>query len=82
MLSLFRLRRTAPELERTFRAPGYPVVPMIALVLAVVCLIAMLWVNALIGAVFVGLMAIGYLWVLMTKSHRDNAPHDVMLQGE
>lgn len=82
MLSLFRLRRTAPELERTFRAPGYPVVPMIALVLAVVCLIAMLWFNALIGAVFVGLMAIGYLWFLMTKSHRDNAPHDVMLQGE
>ncbi|WP_186821279.1 hypothetical protein [Candidatus Erwinia dacicola] len=48
----------------------------------VVCLIVMLWFNALIGAVFVGLMAIGYLWFLMTKSHRDNAPHDVMLQGE
>ena len=82
MLSLFRLRRTAPELERSFLAPGYPVVPMIALVLAGVCLIAMLWFNALIGAVFVGLMAMGYLWFLMTKHHRDNAPHDVMLQGE
>ncbi|WP_455812090.1 ethanolamine permease [Pseudomonas graminis] len=82
MLSLFRLRRTAPELDRSFRAPGYPIVPGIALVLAVVCLIAMLWFNALIGALFVALMLAGYLWFLLTKSQRDNAPHDAMLQGE
>jgi len=82
MLSLFRLRRIAPELDRTFRAPGYPIVPAIALVLAVVCLIAMLWFNALIGVLFVALMLAGYLWFLMTKSQRDNAPHDAMLHGE
>lgn len=82
MLSLFRLRRSAPELDRSFLAPGYPVVPGIALVLAVVCLIAMLWFNPLIGAIFVGLMAAAYIWFLMTKNLRDNAPHDVMLQGE
>ncbi|WP_455816926.1 ethanolamine permease [Pseudomonas cerasi] len=82
MLSLFRLRRTAPELDRTFRAPGYPLVPGIALVLALVCLIAMLWFNALIGGVFVALMLAGYLWFLMTKSQRDNAPRDAMLHGE
>ncbi|MFK8259857.1 ethanolamine permease [Erwinia sp. AnSW2-5] len=82
MLSLFRLRRTAPELDRTFLAPGYPIVPAIALALAVVCLIAMLWFNALIGALFAALMLAGYLWFLMTKSQRDNAPHDVMLHGE
>ncbi|WP_431022499.1 ethanolamine permease [Erwinia rhapontici] len=82
MLSLFRLRHTAPELDRTFRAPGYPIVPAIALVLAVVCLIAMLWFNALIGVLFVALMLAGYLWFLMTKSQRDNAPHDAMLHGE
>ncbi len=82
MLSLFRLRRTAPELDRTFRAPGYPIVPAIALVLAVVCLVAMLWFNALIGVLFVALMLAGYLWFLMTKSQRDNAPHDAMLHGE
>lgn len=82
MLSLFRLRRTAPELERSFRAPGYPVVPAIALILAVVCLIAMLWFNPLIGVIFVGLMAAGYVWFLLTKSLRESAPHDAMLQGD
>jgi ethanolamine permease len=49
MLSLFKLRKTEPNLERTFRAPGYPVVPAIALFLAVVCLVAMAWFNTLIG---------------------------------
>ncbi|CAO97600.1 ethanolamine permease [Erwinia tasmaniensis] len=82
MLSLFRLRRTAPRLERTFRAPGYPIVPAVALLLAGVCMVAMLWFNPLIGLVFAALMLAGYLWFLMTKNQRDNAPHDAMLQGE
>ncbi|KEZ64404.1 ethanolamin permease, partial [Pseudomonas syringae pv. syringae FF5] len=51
MLSLFKLRKTEPDLERAFRAPGYPVVPGIALALAVVCLVAMAWFNALIGLI-------------------------------
>ncbi|WP_416423598.1 ethanolamine permease [Pseudomonas sp. App30] len=59
LLSLFRLRKIEPNLERSFRAPGYPVVPGIALVLAVVCLIAMVWFNGQIACVFAGLMIAG-----------------------
>ncbi|WAH55189.1 ethanolamine permease [Pseudomonas silvicola] len=59
LLSLFRLRKTEPNLERSFRAPGYPVVPAIALVLAVVCLVAMIWFNGQIACVFAGLMIAG-----------------------
>lgn len=62
MLSLFKLRRSEPNLERSFRAPGYPVVPGIALVLAVVCLVAMVWFNLLICAIFICLMAVGALF--------------------
>ena len=62
MLALFKLRKTEPNLERSFRAPGYPIVPGIALVLAVVCLIAMIWFNLLIGCVFLGLMVLGSLF--------------------
>ncbi len=82
MLSLFRLRRTAPQMVRSFRAPGYPLVPAIALLLAVICLLAMLWFNPLLAAIFGGLMAAGYLWFLLTKNLRDSVPHDAMLQGE
>ncbi|WP_261641431.1 ethanolamine permease [Erwinia mallotivora] len=81
MLSLFRLRRTMPELERTFLAPGYPIVPGIALVLAFICLIAMLWFNPVIGGLFVAFMAVGYIYFLMTKNQRDSAPRDAMLWG-
>lgn len=82
MLSLFRLRRTAPELDRSFRAPGYPIVPGIALVLALVCLIAMLWFNPVIGGLFLVFMVAGYFYFLMTKSQRDSAPRDAMLVGK
>ncbi|MCK9802184.1 ethanolamine permease [Pseudomonas chlororaphis] len=68
MLSLFKLRRSEPDLERSFRAPGYPVVPAIALILAVVCLVAMVWFNPLICAIFLGLMAVGALFCTLVRS--------------
>jgi len=81
MLSLFKLRKTEPNLERTFRAPGYPIVPGIALFLAVVCLVAMAWFNTLIGCVFLGFMAAGYLYFQLTAKQRADAPADAMLEG-
>ncbi|WP_062382099.1 ethanolamine permease [Pseudomonas abietaniphila] len=68
MLSLFKLRRSEPDLERSFRAPGYPIVPGIALVLAVVCLIAMVWFNLVICGIFLCLMAAGALFVKGVRS--------------
>ena len=68
MLSLFKLRRSEPDLERSFRAPGYPIVPGIALVLAVVCLIAMVWFNLVICGIFLCLMALGALFVKVVRS--------------
>ncbi|MCY1407028.1 ethanolamine permease [compost metagenome] len=68
MLSLFKLRRSEPNLERSFRAPGYPVVPAIALGLAVVCLVAMLWFNTLIGGIFLCLMLAGALGCKVVRS--------------
>jgi ethanolamine permease len=81
MLSLFKLRKTEPNLERSFRAPGYPIVPGIALFLAVVCLVAMAWFNPLIGCVFLGFMAAGYLYFQLTAKQRLDAPADAMLEG-
>ncbi len=81
MLSLFKLRRSEPNLERSFRAPGYPIVPGIALVLAVVCLVAMAWFNALIGLIFLAFMVVGFLYFLLTGASRARAPADAMLTG-
>ncbi len=61
MLSLFALRKKEPNLARPFPALGYPIFPAIALVLAVVCLIAMTYYNLLLAVIFVGLMGLAYL---------------------
>jgi ethanolamine permease len=74
MLSLFKLRRSEPQLERSFRAPGYPVVPAIALLLALVCLVAMVWFNAMICGMFIGLMALGSLFCVLVRSRGDRHP--------
>nr|WP_298166560.1 ethanolamine permease [uncultured Pseudomonas sp.] len=81
MLSLFKLRKTEPDLQRTFRAPGYPVVPGIALVLALVCLAAMVWFNMLIALVFLGFMGAGFIYFQLTHQQRAEAPADAMLTG-
>ena len=73
MLSLFKLRRSEPNLARSFRAPGYPVVPAIALAIALVCLSAMIWFNGVLALIFLGLMAIGYLYFLCTADQREAA---------
>ncbi len=61
LLSLFRLRQTEPALLRPFQTPGYPFVPMLALVLTVVCLLATGWYNPGLSLSFVGLMLICWL---------------------
>ncbi|MFZ5956039.1 ethanolamine permease [Pseudomonas knackmussii] len=81
MLSLFKLRRSEPELERSFRAPGFPLVPGIALVLATLCLVAMVWYNLTIAAIFAAFMAVGFIYFQLTAAHRASAPADAMLTG-
>jgi ethanolamine permease len=70
MWSLFVLRKTEPALERPFPAIGYPVLPAIALGLAVVCLLTMVWFNPLVSGLFAGCMAIAYGYFRMTAGRR------------
>jgi ethanolamine permease len=75
MASLFKLRADEPGLARPFRAPVYPWFPAVALAAAVVCLGTMAWFNPLIAGLFVGLGALGWLYVASTQKRRpDVAP--------
>ena len=68
MASLFRLRRSEPEMARPYRAPLFPVAPGLALILALVCLVAMAWLNPEIFAVFAAILLGGYgLYRLMVR---------------
>jgi len=57
MASLFKLRRSQPQLVRPFLAPAYPFLPGLALVLSAFCLVAMLAnTKPVLIAIFVVLM--------------------------
>jgi len=70
-MSLFALRKNEPQLERPFAAVAYPAFPAIALSLAVISLVTMIYFNQQLTVVFFGLMALGYVYFSMTQHHRD-----------
>lgn len=71
MMSLFALRKNEPHLERPFAAVAYPLFPAIALTLAVISLVTMIYFNQQLTVVFFGLMALGYVYFSLTQHHRD-----------
>jgi len=79
MAALFKLRRDEPDMPRSYRAPFYPVFPVIALVLAAVCLIAMVWFNFMLTLLFVVLMGLAYAYFRFTVEQRNVAAPDEML---
>ena len=40
------------ELERPYRAPFYPVFPVVALVLGLACLVALVWLNIILSLIY------------------------------
>ena len=73
MLSLFKLRRSEPAMERPFIAPFFPVFPAFALLAACVCMVTMIYFNPLVFGLFVGFMALGYGYFLLTGQYRAHA---------
>jgi ethanolamine permease len=64
-LAVIRLRRIAPDLPRPFRTPLYPVTPILALVLSLVCLVAMVKGHPSLALLYAGIVAIS--WALFVR---------------
>ena len=79
MLSLFRLRKTEPKLARPFKVPFYPLTPIIALALSVLCLGALIYYNFMLAVIYVGLMALGYIYYFAMVPKQARA--DAALEG-
>lgn len=73
MLSLFALRKNEPGMQRPFRSIGYPLFPALALSLAVISLLTMIYYNQELALVFSILMALGYVYFSMTAVQRETA---------
>ena len=58
--SVLRLRTVAPELARPYKAPLYPITPILALSLACVCFTAMVWSHPRLAASYVGILVLAW----------------------
>jgi ethanolamine permease len=69
LLGLMRLRLREPHLVRPFRVPLYPLFPIVALAIAIVSLIAIVYYNVAVAEVFAGLALAGVLgsWRYMRR---------------
>ncbi|MFZ6873963.1 ethanolamine permease [Undibacterium sp. Di27W] len=76
MLSLFKLRRTEPDIARPFRAPFYPYSPAFALLAACICMATMVYYNLLIFGVFCLFLALAYVYHIMTVGKRTGIAQD------
>jgi ethanolamine permease len=68
MISMLRLRKKEPELERPFRVPLYPVFPVVALVIASVAIVAMTVYNFNLALFYILLVALSFgIFKLLNK---------------
>jgi ethanolamine permease len=61
MVALLKLRQSEPHLERPFKVPLFPVLPIIALVIGVFCLVAMSYFNGFLAVLYFGVLAISFI---------------------
>jgi ethanolamine permease len=73
LLALFRLRKTEPLLERPFRAPLYPALPLLAFALSVLSLGVIVYFNPGLTALFVAGFAVAAVYYRVTGGQRDAA---------
>jgi len=68
--SVFRLRRRSAESEKQFLTPGYPVVPLVFIVVMTLFLVSAMYYNPLDTLIGIGMTAAGvpvYLWINKKK---------------
>lgn len=68
MAALLKLRKSEPAMERPFKVPLYPVLPVAALIIGILSFAAMCVYNAVLAAIYFLVMIIGYLLFRLTTT--------------
>ena len=61
MLAVLQLRKKMPHLHRPFRVPFYPFTPILALVLAMICLVALCYNNGVLAVYYFSMLLFFFL---------------------
>lgn len=59
--ALVQLRKKAPEMDRPFEVPFYPILPYLAIAIGIICLVAMTYFNVILAILYFSVLAIGYV---------------------
>jgi len=62
MVAFFKLRWDRPNMKRPFKVPLYPFVPLIALIISSVALVAMSLFNLKLAGIYFSILALSLLW--------------------
>lgn len=73
MLAYIRLRKTEPEMERPFRAPLYPIAPIVAILISFACFVAMAWFNPWHALIFIVFLVV---FTLLTRILKSSSEHE------
>jgi len=79
LAGVFRLRRREPHLNRPFRTPLFPIFPSVALLLAVVSLVSIVYYNPQLAVIFVALGALGGVVTCYRARHHTLGGEDTLL---
>ena len=78
MVSLFILRKKEPAMQRPFKAPVYPLFPVIALVISAITLGAIIWYNLLLSLYFFCGMVIAIILFILSGKHKEILTEEYM----
>jgi ethanolamine permease len=70
MASVIKLRTSHPNLKRSYKTPLYPALPIIAIVLSVLCLVAIVVYNQALSMWFGGIIGLLLIGFYMKKEHK------------
>lgn len=70
MISVLKLRKTEPNLERPFKVPLYPLLPIIALTIAVISLLSMIYYNNLLGGIYIVIIIVSLIFFSLNDKQK------------
>ena len=68
MVSVIKLRKTEPALHRPFKVPLFPLVPLIALTIAGVALLAMIWYNQILALIYTSIIILSFTFYKISSA--------------
>jgi ethanolamine permease len=70
MFTILKLRKTQPELNRPYKVPLYPILPIVALFLSILALCSIIYFNSLLFGIY--LLLLGFSFIIFKKFYRNS----------